>query len=194
MKRAADIIGLSVLCIRTGEQIGIIRDIACDPQTSVLGFMLEPKSLFSHGKYIRLQDVKAIGEDAVTVYAEDIIHPMDDAEQQAGREMEQQDEHAVARKDHEHHIRGLYNGEKLKGIRVVTTNGNELGLVEDVYFDEEVGTIVGYELSEGIVADITEGRKYLPKPVHITLGKDVIIVPRSSEFEIEDWSDHKEAH
>ncbi len=175
MKKASDIIGLPVLCIQTGNQLGVVKDIACDPETSVYGLILEPKTLFNEGKVIPIKDVKSLGDDAITVYVEDIAQPFDKIEQQ-----------------HDDLIRGLYCSGKLKGTKVVTSNGNELGSLEDVYFHEEVGTIIGYELSEGIVADIKEGRKYLPKPESMTEGKDVLIVPKSSEDQLEDWSDHKE--
>ncbi len=175
MKRASDIIGLPVLCIQTGEQLGTVRDIACDPEKSIFGLVLEQKSLFHAGKVIPLGQIKAIGEDAITVYADDITQTMD-----------------MLEKEQEELTRGLYSSEKLKGIKVITTNGNELGLVEDVYFHEELGTIIGYELSEGIVADIREGRKYLPKPEYLTEGKDVLIVPKSSEALLEDRSEHEE--
>lgn len=175
MKRASDVIGLPVICIQSGNQIGIIRDIACDPESAVFGFILEPKSLMHKGKALLISDLKAIGEDAVTVYMDEITKDIDKVEEKY---------HEV--------LRGLYYSEKLRGLKVITTNGNELGLVEDVYFDEEVGTIVGYELSEGIVADITEGRKYLPKPDHLTEGKDVLIVPRSSQDQLKDLGDNKE--
>lgn len=39
----------------------------------------------------------------------------------------------------------------------MSNEGKKLGLLEDVYFMEEVGTIVGYELTDGFFSDITEG-------------------------------------
>ena len=174
MKKVSNIIGLPVICIHTGNQIGIVKDIACDPESNVYGLILEPKTLFNEGKVIPLQEIKSIGDDAITVYVENITQTMDELE-----------------KEHDE-LRGLYNARKLRGNKIITTNGKELGIMEDVYFHEELGTILGYELSEGIVADITEGRKYLPKPESITEGEDVLIVPMSSEKNIEDWGENKE--
>ena len=42
---------------------------------------------------------------------------------------------------------------------MMTKEGERLGILEDVYFMEEVGTIVGYELSDGFFSDIMEGKR-----------------------------------
>ncbi len=74
---------------------------------------------------------------------------------------------------------GLLSGDrKLKGRPVIKASGRELGWVEDVYFREEMGTLIGYELSDGFLSDVLSGRKVLkPGALHLTWGKDVIIAP-----------------
>ena len=73
----------------------------------------------------------------------------------------------------------------MKDLPVVTVHGEQLGRVSDVYFDDLQGTqIVGYELTDGFIADMMEGRKWLPAPRKlddVMLGEDVIIVPAVSE-------------
>ena len=44
---------------------------------------------------------------------------------------------------------------------MISKEGERLGLLEDVYFLEEVGTIVGYELSDGFFSDIMEGKRVI---------------------------------
>jgi uncharacterized protein YrrD len=48
--------------------------------------------------------------------------------------------------------------------------------LEDVYFQEEVGTIIGYELSDGFFSDLVEGRRMIKKPNKLFIGKDALVV------------------
>jgi uncharacterized protein YrrD len=61
--------------------------------------------------------------------------------------------------------------------------------VSDVYFDDLQGTqIVGYELTDGFIADLMGGRKWLPAPLDsdsVLLGENAIIVPAGSELLLE---------
>ena len=49
-------------------------------------------------------------------------------------------------------------------------------MLDDVYFLEEVGTIVGYELTDGFFSDITQGKRVIRTPHPPKIGKDAIIV------------------
>nr|WP_243864300.1 PRC-barrel domain-containing protein [Paenibacillus castaneae] len=87
-------------------------------------------------------------------------------------------------------LRSFYTGlVKLKDLPVVTVQGLQLGRVSDVYFYPNQGTqIIGYELTDGFVSDVMEGRKWLRAPSDpdaVLLGEDAIIVPAVSEAELE---------
>jgi len=50
-------------------------------------------------------------------------------------------------------------------------------VIEDVYFDEQMGKqIVGLELTDGLISDITEGRKVVMINEDAQLGEDAVIV------------------
>jgi len=59
---------------------------------------------------------------------------------------------------------------------LLSSEGQKLGLLEDVYFTEEVGTIIGYEVTDGFFADITEGKKVIKTNEPLKIGEDVIVV------------------
>ena len=59
---------------------------------------------------------------------------------------------------------------------MITKEGERLGFLEDVYFMEEVGTIIGYELSDGFFSDIMEGKRVIRADQPPAIGKDAIIV------------------
>ena len=59
---------------------------------------------------------------------------------------------------------------------MISKEGERLGFLEDVYFMEEVGTIIGYELSDGFFSDIMEGKRVIRADQPPAIGKDAIIV------------------
>jgi uncharacterized protein YrrD len=65
---------------------------------------------------------------------------------------------------------------KVKGLKVLTTKGKELGRILDFAFDETTGDVEGYELSSGLWSDAFDGNPFLPTPQWIEMGKDVAFV------------------
>ena len=52
----------------------------------------------------------------------------------------------------------------LLGTPVVTTVGERVGQIGDMYFDEESGAILGYEVSGGTLGDVLRGPPGCPVP------------------------------
>ncbi|MGH8000158.1 MAG: PRC-barrel domain-containing protein, partial [Brasilonema sp.] len=65
----------------------------------------------------------------------------------------------------------------LKGTRILTVNGRDLGTMVDLYFDEHTGSVEGYEVSGGLFADAYSGRSFVPAPQTLKIGEDVAFVP-----------------
>jgi sporulation protein YlmC with PRC-barrel domain len=65
----------------------------------------------------------------------------------------------------------------LKGTKIMTTDGRDLGTMIDLYFDEQSGGVEGYEVSGGVFADAYSGRSFVPAPHTIKIGEDVAFVP-----------------
>jgi uncharacterized protein YrrD len=172
LRKAHDLIGLPVLTVDSGKQIGQVKDLLVDPEWNIRGIVLEVKMWFSALRYIPWEGIVAAGEDAITIPNESVI-----------REFEHVEEcHAF-----------LEGSRKIKGLPVVTVGGLKLGVVEDVYLTQDWGKqIVGYELSEGFISDLKEGRKWLPMPEMATIGEDAIIVPGHCAQEVEELFVSKE--
>ncbi|WP_068774204.1 PRC-barrel domain-containing protein [Paenibacillus sp. FJAT-26967] len=168
MRKARDLIGLSVLCIATGKRVGTVRDLLFDQEWTVLGILLDAKHWFSSCRYIHADDILACGPDALTIEDAGCIRDSAEAEELG--------------------LTAFHGGKhRLKELPVVTVNGHQLGVIEDVYLLEKLGTkIVGFELSEGFVSDLKEGRKWLPLPVSLTIGEDAVIVPLTSRLEVDE--------
>jgi uncharacterized protein YrrD len=158
------ILGLPVL-LSNGTAAGKVKDVWFDEFWSMAGVVLDTRvwaKKFVKG--IRSQDVMTWGDDALMIRSRQSIRLMDKSEL----------------------LRAFLGGVvRLKDMPVYTVNGHELGRVADVYFKESEGTpLIGYELTDGFLADVLEGRRrlLLPEgPEKITLGEDAILVPASYE-------------
>jgi uncharacterized protein YrrD len=155
MLRAQDVIGLPIYDLAHGKQVGKVVDIMFDGEWQVKGIILESGNWFQKDRYIPISNICAFGEDAVTV--------------------SQEQSASCLKIDDFYRLTTGHN--KIKGLPVLTANGHQLGMVEDVYFMEEVGTIIGYELSDGFISDLKEGRRMLERPEKTMFGKDAIIIP-----------------
>ncbi|AKG35826.1 PRC-barrel domain-containing protein [Paenibacillus durus] len=164
--RLQDFIGLNVFGVDEGKEVGKIVDCILDSNWNITGIELESKSFFgSHVKVVAWEDIVAYGEDAVMIQNEESIRKVD-----AGSIP-----HSF-----------LEGKNKLKDMQVVTETGTILGKVSDVYFDQKLGnTIVALEISDGLVTDLMEGRKWLPCIPGMSIGENAVVVPALSEERLE---------
>jgi uncharacterized protein YrrD len=158
MRKALDVIGLPIVCLETGEELGTVRDILCDSAWRVRGVLLSEQGWFHPGTCIPSERIHAVGESCLTVTGKDAITSLDRLADLP--------------------LTGILTGRtKLKGKTVITASGELLGRLEDVYFSADWEKLVGYELSNGWLADITEGRKRLSAPPSVIVGEENLIVP-----------------
>ncbi|WP_028611780.1 PRC-barrel domain-containing protein [Paenibacillus harenae] len=169
MIKLQQLIGLPVIVIHSGKLVGTVKDAWFDEHWQLNGLILDYAKWFGLSvKIVKWSDVLSCGEDTVIISSETAIHRMKPKQI----------------------LRSFYTGlVKLRDLPVVTVQGEQLGRVSDVYFYPNQGTqIVGYELTDGFVSDLMEGRKWLKAPSDpdaVLLGEDAIIVPAVSEAELE---------
>lgn len=171
LRSSHDVLGLPIYATSSGKQVGRVRDMLFDRRQRLFGLLVEGKGWTKRRSYIPVDCIAMIGLDAVTVDNEAVVQPL--------------------MAEHEDMI-GVYSGKrKLKGLPVLTATGSELGRLENVYFLEEMGTIIGYELTDGLLADLREGRKALRTTERLTWGDDALIVPGKVRPELTPVSDRK---
>ncbi len=157
MRKGSDLIGKPVVSFDTGEQFEKIQDVVFDQQNNqLLGFVVDEGGWFSTARVLPLTSVQAIGPDAVIVPSKKVIISSDS---------DQRFRSILARNN------------VLKGTKIVTTDGRDLGTLTDLYFDEHNGTVEGYEASGGLFADSYTGRSFIPAPQTLKIGEDVAFVP-----------------
>jgi uncharacterized protein YrrD len=160
------IIGLPVI-LHNGKRAGKVRDIWFDEFWQVVGVVLDSRAwtgIRKASKIVYWQDIVQCGEDALMIRSSAVIATLNNKQL----------------------LRTFHTGVvRLKDMPVYTNEGIHLGEVADVYFKPSAGTqIIGYELTDGFLADVLEGRRrlFLPEaPENVILGEDAILVPASYE-------------
>ncbi len=164
MAKASEVIGRPVVSRDGGKELGKVKDLVVDPTgRQVIGFMVS-EGLLRSTKVASWSALQVLGPDSVILSSAGSVVKAADA----------LDIKTVL--DQESSIRGL---------RLQTTEGKQLGKIEDFQFDEHSGAVQGFELSGGLFSDAYGGRSYLPIPPSIELGKDVGFVDPAVEATIQ---------
>jgi len=157
MRKGSDLIGKPIVAFDTGEQFERVEDLIFDQNSNqLLGLLVDEGGWFSSARVLPLQSIQAIGEDA-------LIIPSKNAVVNAERMPEIK--------------RILERNNVLRGTKLMTTDGRDLGSLADLYFDEQTGVVEGYEVSGGVFADAYSGRAFVPAPHTLKIGQDVAFVP-----------------
>ena len=157
MRKGSDVIGKVVVTYDTGRRIERIQDLMFDQESNqILGFLVQEKGVFRDARVIPLEAVMAIGTDAVVVGSKESVTPA-----------------------HKHpEIKAiLRHNNTLKGTRILTTDGLDLGVLVDLFFDDHSGAVAGYASSGGLFSDVYSGRSFVPAPKTLKIGRDVAFVP-----------------
>jgi uncharacterized protein YrrD len=155
LRTSSSVIGLPVYVRGTGQEVGKITDICFNSFGNATSFCVDQKGWFNGKRILPLSLVASIGKDSIMV----------DSHQTLSKLNKNQDEYLLS-----DYSLGLL------GKQIYTSDGDKLGLVEDVYFMEEVGTIVGYEVTDGFFADIAEGKKVVYSNYPPAISKDAVVV------------------
>jgi len=147
MRRTRDIVGLPVLDLRTGNQIGWVQDVVFDSRgEEVRGILLESTHLFQQARGIPREAITAFGKDALTV--------SDGTVQE---------------------IVGTTWSQKV-GNHVYTQSGDGQGTIQDVFLDDRGQRVVGFEISDGLWTDLVRGRGAVWQQHVMVDGENVLIV------------------
>jgi uncharacterized protein YrrD len=151
--------GLSVISLHGGEEIGKVVNLLIN-KTEIAGIIIDKNGWLNRHLYVPLEEIHAVGQDALVV----------------------EDEKKLAIFDKKQFpLYSLYSGStNIAGKMLMSTEGEKLGLLEDVYFDESLGSIVGYEVTDGFIADLKEGKQVLKTTAPLIVGEDVLVIDLNS--------------
>lgn len=147
--------GLPVYCCHNATILGHITNLCLSSKGFIFGLMMEGKGFFHRDKFIPIHSIYSIGENGVMVEQIETLLSIQDMKKQ--------------------YTYNTYHD--LENKAVLTKEGNKLGLLEDVYFSEKLGTIEAYELTDGFFADIAEGKKVVKASGEpFSISKDAIVI------------------
>ncbi len=157
MRNGKGLIGKPVVAYDSGEKFKTIVDLIFDQENNLLlGFLVDEGGWFGNALVLPLSRVQAIGSDAVIVASRDDVISASEVPS----------------------IQSILERDNiLKGTKIMTVDGRDLGTMSDLYFDDISGAIEGYEVSGGIFADAYSGRSFVPAPQTLKIGEDVAFVP-----------------
>jgi uncharacterized protein YrrD len=160
MVKAGEVIGRPITARDTGQVLGNVKDLVVDSTGRDVIAIVLSDPLFLGSRVAPWNAVQAFGPDAVVIDAAKSV-----AKGSALLGVKEE----LAKKT------------KIKGLKLLTTKGKELGKIIDIEFDETSGEVNGYELSSGVFSDTFDGTPFLPTPKWIELGKDVAFVIPEAE-------------
>jgi uncharacterized protein YrrD len=154
--RGKDILRLPVITRDTGKRVGDVADLVLDRGGSrVLGLVLGEKKILSSARVVAWPAVLVAGRDAVIIDSEKSV-----VKASAVPEIKEV----------------LDRGFILRGSRVGTTAGRELGKIETFFFNTATGAVEGYELKGGAGDQLASKRAFMPAHPSFESGKDYTFV------------------
>ena len=156
MRKGNSVIGKDILSLEDGTHLKSVRDLIVDAGGQrLVAIVVEESGLMSPARVIPIGEVTSFGKDAVVVRSPDSIVPTN--EDETLRTIVEQKE-------------------KILGKQVYTVQGDDQGKIADIYFDEPTGTVMGYEVSGGLLGDVAKGTSFLATDDITSIGNDVIYV------------------
>lgn len=156
MIRVMDIKGIPVIGLQDGRRLGYVDGPVFDENDCLTGFILENRGLLPSRKYIALDNMLRVDRNSCVVYNSNSIEkiPL-----------------SVKSRRHSGH-------EDMLGKDVKNTAGTSLGVVKDLVYSTETGSIQGLELSKGFIDDAVEGRNVVMVKDGIEVAEEYITVGR----------------
>ncbi|WP_456273868.1 PRC-barrel domain-containing protein [Bacillus sp. AK031] len=154
MKKSAEIVGLPIISISDGVEIGSVKSLVINPEKGSVDFLtIEHEDWQVSVKAIPFKKVIGIGEYAVTV--------------ENGNAVIDLNEIPIAN--------ALVNKKiRITDTKVMSRKGQLIGEAKEYYVDDETGNIIG------ILVHMKEDEKVLKSDQILTYGKDILIVQEGS--------------
>ena len=160
MLQGNDILGKDVLSRLDGQKIGSIKDIVISKDHArIVAFIVETGGLFSAATAVAMENVVSFGKDAIVIT----------------------DSKAVVRVDHFPAVKEIMDDrDGLVGKQVLSEAGDRKGKIEDIYFDESTGSIVGLEMEGRLTPKGSNAAVQLRLDDIVSIGPDAVVINRAS--------------
>jgi uncharacterized protein YrrD len=138
MIKGRQIISLPVVTENEKKQIGEVRDIIYDPrQNNIIGYLVDESGWLKAGRGFLHEDIIKRDNDCIVVKDSSVIKNITSIPELKS---------------------AMENKEDIRDFKVENQDGQCIGIIKDLVLDENTNIITGYELSDGFVQDLLDGR------------------------------------
>ena len=132
MLTAKGLRGTPIISVDAGEKLGNADLVVFSPkERRLLGFVMRNGDvLHKDRQVVRVDDVRAIGPDAITIDDDAVVRQFNQADEPFRQAVE--------------------SGQRLFGTQVVTESGDLLGTVDDLFLDPSSARVTSIALKGGI--------------------------------------------
>jgi uncharacterized protein YrrD len=155
VRKGKTVIGQEVLSLASGRRVHTVKDLIIGETTQIVALLVDEGGLLSTSTIVPIDSVHRFGKDAVVILDDSSVVPASADKRVAA---------IINRKD------------SLVGKHVFSVDGQDMGTVADMYFDEESGRIDGLEISHGTFQDIAQGASYLAAVEIELAGTDIVFI------------------
>ena len=143
MRKGRTVIGQDVYSLADGRRVHSVKDlVVSEDHDAIVALLVDEGGLLGTSTIVPIEAVHRFGPDAVMVEDSSAVIPAS------------ADERVAATLDRKAQPPGDARRDDQEGERV--------GPIGDMYFDEVTGEILGYEVSGGTVGDVMRGTSWLP--------------------------------
>lgn len=165
LHKYSEVLNLPVICADSGKKEGIVKDILFSLKSrTVKAFLLNHSGISLNKRVVLVSELLSLGGGAAIINSSSCVSDLNRAD----------------------YTETIPDEGALLGLKVYSKDGGELGIVKDVIFDYKTGKIEGFEISDGLIRDVMQGRKLLPLFGKVELGEEYAIVDREAVEEMQD--------
>ncbi|OEH91512.1 PRC-barrel domain-containing protein [Bacillus solimangrovi] len=155
MRTFSNIKGMPVHSQETGKKLGTVESLCITDSGQIKGVFIDVEGFFKRDRFIPMEAINAVGRDSLVVLGTSF---------------------PIAKE-------GLLEGQSTEdtiGKSLYSTEGNQLGLITDVYVKDNLEIISGYEVSNGFFADVTEGKQTFFNTSACSISDDAVMIKLQS--------------
>ena len=158
MRRMSRLIGKAIVAADSGSRIGKVADVLVDPERARIAAFVVRSGFLSNERVLPFAEIATVGD---AVVARSALGVLDAGEWRS---------------------RGLdtTRAKRFRGNPVITTEGNRIGDVRDLFVDEQTGALADIEIQSPDFAGLLVRRSRLLIPPQARIGQDAILIPPSA--------------
>lgn len=155
MRKSKKFIGMPIISLAEGQEMGTVKGLVVDPfQQRIAALIIEQKGWFKEQKFVPYGKVRSVGVDAITIDQGTVV------------------EKGASLPD----ILKLYKERiNIIGSKIIAENGSDLGEVDEFFIDEVSGQIVGLEISGNFLNSLFKGKSFMEITFVKTIGKELVV-------------------